>query len=159
VIVTLVPPLSGPVLGDSAVTAIRVKLAVTTWAWLIVTVQVPVPEHPAALQPAKLDPAAAEAFSVTVLPPAKLAEHRLAFEPHTMPAGVLVTSPAPLPIAATPSVKLICAKLAVTLCDWFTVTAQIPVPEHGPLQPVKVEKAAGVALRVSGVPLGKPDVH
>ena len=44
-------------------------------------------------------------------------------------------------------------KLAVTDCAALIVTVQMPVPVHAPLQPPKVEPAAGVAVRVTGVPL------
>jgi hypothetical protein len=37
----------------------------------------------------------------------------------------------------------------------FIVTLQVPVPLHAPLQPVNVEFAAGVAVRVTIVPVGK----
>jgi hypothetical protein len=33
------------------------------------------------------------------------------------------------------------------------VTEHVPAPEHAPLQPVKVEPVAGVAVRVTAVPL------
>jgi hypothetical protein len=33
-------------------------------------------------------------------------------------------------------------------------TAQLPVPEQAPLQPAKLEPAAGTALSVTFVPLG-----
>jgi hypothetical protein len=47
-------------------------------------------------------------------------------------------------------------KVAVTVVAAETVTAQAPVPEHPPpLQPVKVEPAAGVAVNVTAVPLAK----
>src|SRR5207247_4372930 len=52
------------------------------------------------------------------------------------------------------------AKVAVTVVAAMRVTVQVPVPEHPPpLQPVKVEPAAGVALRVITVPLAKLAVH
>ncbi len=42
--------------------------------------------------------------------------------------------------------------MAVTEVAALTVTVQVPVPEQAPLQPAKVEPAAGVAVRVTAVP-------
>ena len=48
------------------------------------------------------------------------------------------------------------AKLAVTVVAAVSVIAHVPVPLHPPpLQPVKVEPAAALAVRVTGVPLAK----
>src|SRR5437879_13711371 len=45
-------------------------------------------------------------------------------------------------------------KIAVTVCAAFTVTVQVAVPEQPPpLQPEKVEPAAGAAVKVTAVPL------
>ena len=47
-------------------------------------------------------------------------------------------------------------KVAVTVVAAESVTTQVPVPEQPPpLQPVKVEPAAGVAVNVTAVPLAK----
>jgi hypothetical protein len=43
-------------------------------------------------------------------------------------------------------------KVAVTVVAAFTVTAQVVVPVHAPLQPVKTEPAAALAVNVIGVP-------
>jgi len=44
--------------------------------------------------------------------------------------------------------------VAVTACAAFTVTVQVPVPEQPPpLQPEKVEPAAGTAVKVTELPL------
>ncbi|HSB78889.1 MAG TPA: hypothetical protein VLM91_08885 [Candidatus Methylomirabilis sp.] len=40
----------------------------------------------------------------------------------------------------------------MTLLAASTVTEHVPVPVHAPLQPVKVEVLAGVAVRVTLVP-------
>jgi hypothetical protein len=46
--------------------------------------------------------------------------------------------------------------LAVTVTGADTVRTQVPVPEHPPpLQPVKMEPEAPLAVRVTAVPLGK----
>src|SRR5215831_13860231 len=57
-------------------------------------VQVPVPPHPPPLQPTKIEPAAAAAVSVTEL---FVGNEALQVFPQLMPAGLLVTAPAPAP--------------------------------------------------------------
>ena len=46
-------------------------------------------------------------------------------------------------------------KVAVTVFAAFMVSVQVPVPVQAPLQPAKVLPAAGVAVRVTLVPLVK----
>jgi hypothetical protein len=125
------------------------KFAVIDAAALIVTVQVPVPEHPPPDQPVNVAPAAGVAVSVTAVPLPKAAEHVV---PQLMPAGVLVTVPDPTPAGLTVSAKDCRAKVAVTELAAFIVTVHVPVPVHAPLQPVKVAPAAGVAVSVTAVP-------
>ncbi len=51
-------------------------------------------------------------------------------------------------------------KVAVTDLSESTVSVQVgAAPEQAPLQPVKVEPEAGVAVRVSVVPAGRPAEH
>jgi len=73
-------------------------------------------------------------------------------EPQLIPAGLLVTVPLPVPAMLTVNKNVFKVKLAVT--DVFAVrfTLQDAVPEQAPLQPVKTESAAGVALSVREVP-------
>jgi len=73
--------------------ALVLNVAVTDWAAVIETVQVPVPVQ-APLQPAKVEPLAAAAVRVTEVPLAKLALHVL---PQLMPVGDEVTVPVPVP--------------------------------------------------------------
>jgi hypothetical protein len=44
-------------------------------------------------------------------------------------------------------------KVAVTVIAAFIVTVHGPVPAQPPLQPVKVDPLAGLAVRVTAVPL------
>src|SRR5207245_8932650 len=69
------------------------KVAVTVVAAESVIVHVPVPEQPPPLQPVKAEPLAGLAVRVTTVPLAKLAEQ---VAPQVMPAGPLVTVPAPV---------------------------------------------------------------
>jgi len=78
---------------------IRTKVALTSLAWLIVTSQVPVPEQ-SRCQPAKREPSAAVAVSVTTVPSSKSAAQTA---PQSIPAGSLVTVPVPEPLRVTVS--------------------------------------------------------
>ena len=62
-LVTLPNPLPGLVTIRAYV--FRVKVAVTDLAALMLTVQVPVPEHPSPNQPVKVEPVEAAAVRVT----------------------------------------------------------------------------------------------
>src|SRR5437762_13524278 len=131
----------------------RLKVAVTVVAAESVTVQAPVPEHPPPVQPVKVEPATVVAVNVTAVPVVKLAEQ---VAPQVIPAGELVTVPLPVPALLTVRAKLGRLKVAVTVVAAESVSTQAPVPEHPPpLQPLKVEPAAGVAVSVTTVPLAK----
>ena len=76
--------------------------------------------------------------------------------PQLIPAGALVTVPLPVPALPTVSVKVwaVCGvKVAVTVVAALMLTVHVPVPVHAPVQPLKVEPAAGVAVNVTVVPL------
>src|SRR2546423_15472911 len=63
-----------------------------------------------------------------------------------MPAGALVTVPLPVPALLSVNAKVWAVKVAVTERAALMVTEQeAAVPVHAPLQPLKVEPAAGVA--------------
>lgn len=129
------------------------KVAVTAVAALTVTAHAPVPEQ-APLQLAKTEPAAGAAVRVTAVPWVTASEHVV---PQLMPAGLLlVTVPVPVPFFVTVKVTGVAVKVAVTEVAAFIVTAHVPVPEHAPLQPAKVEPAVGAAVRVTAV-LGVKD--
>jgi hypothetical protein len=146
-------PVPAPVLGTMSVfAATAVKVAVTALAALIVTEQVPVPVQ-APLQPAKEEALPDVAVSVTTAPVVKLS---LQIDPQLMPVGNEVTVPVPAPAFVTvrsyvPAVP----NVAVTLRAALIVTVQLPVPEHAPLHPPKLEPEAGVAVNVTTVPEGK----
>jgi hypothetical protein len=50
-------------------------------------------------------------------------------------------------------------KFAVTLLLWVSVTVQLLVPVHAPLQPANAERFAGVAFNVTTVPPLKAALH
>src|SRR5207249_10556486 len=104
-------PLPVPALLTARVTLCGVKVAVTVVAAFRVTEQVPVPVQPPPLQPAKVEPLADVAVSVTKLPPSNVAEQ---VAPQLIPAGFEVTVPLPVPSRITERVIGSAAKRAVT---------------------------------------------
>jgi hypothetical protein len=68
-----------------------------------------------------------------------------------MPAGELVTVPLPVPALTTVRPKVWVLKVAVQEAAALIVTE--PVEHPVPLQPTKVEPLAGVAVKVTTVPL------
>ncbi len=50
-------------------------------------------------------------------------------------------------------------KPAVTFCAFVMLNVQVRVPLQAPLQPLKVEPVAAVAVRVTGVPLSKLELQ
>src|SRR2546428_7881907 len=99
------------------------------------------------------DPAAGAAVSLTPVPLVKLAAQ---VAPQVIPPGELVTVPLPVPALLTVSAKLGRLNVAVTVVAALKVTVQAPVPEQPPpLQPVKIEPAAGAAVSVTALPPAK----
>lgn len=77
---------------------------------------------------------------------------KLQVAPQSMPAGALVTVPAPLPAFDTVSAA-VATNVAVTLVASTTSTWHGPeVPEQAPLQPAKRAPDAAVAVSVTVVP-------
>src|SRR5207244_3006905 len=74
--------------------------------------------------------------------------------PQLIPPSLEVTVPPRMPVLLTERVKRCRVKLAVTDLVPFMVTVQV-VPETAsqPLQPVKMEPEAGVAVRTTVLPL------
>ena len=98
-----VPPFSTLVtvsvnVPDGGGGAEALKVAVTVIFLLILTVQEPVPVQPPPLQPAKTDPDAGRAVSVTVV---SLENDEEQVVPQLMPLGLLVTVPVPVPFLVT----------------------------------------------------------
>jgi hypothetical protein len=148
-------PSPAPALVTARVNVFGVaKLAMTVWLAFIATIHEPVPLHPAPLQPPNVDPADGVAVNVTVVPLLKV---ELQVVPQLMPEGLLITVPSPAPALVTARVNVFgVAKLAVTVWLVFIATIHEPVPLHpAPLQPVNVEPAAGAAVRVTVLPIGK----
>jgi hypothetical protein len=149
--------------GDSAVPAIvkvgmGLKVAVTDSLTVRATEQAPVPEQPAPLQPAKVEPAAGVAVSEIFVPPVKLAVH---VPGQLIPLGLLVTVPLPEP--ATTTVSLWCTGGIESRSHGLVHrqsygTGTVP-DQPAPLQPAKVEPAAGVAVSEIFVPPVKLAVH
>jgi hypothetical protein len=94
------------------VLALAVKLAVTAAFAVIVKVQVLVPSQRAPPQPAKVEFAFAAAVSVIAVPLAKFAKQVVG---QLIPAGLLVTVPAPVPASVT--VKLTVAPEGVMIVE------------------------------------------
>src|SRR6267142_1949453 len=145
------------VLGVMPLTpAALLKVAVTACAAFAVMLQVPVPAQ-LPLQPVKAEPIAGAAVKVTTVPEVKEVKQ---VEGQEMPAGALVTVPLPAPAVVTVSANEDCMKVAVTEEAAFSVTVQVLMPvQPPPLQPLKVEPAAGVAVKVTAVPLANAAEH
>jgi hypothetical protein len=125
---------------------------VTLCAAFIVTRQLPKPLQ-APLQPAKPQPSAGVAVSVTCVAGAKFALH---VDGQLIPAGELVT--VPLPVTLTDNATF-CTNVAVTDAAAFIVTEHPALPLQAPPQVLKVQPLAGVAVKVTGVPLANPALH
>src|SRR5215471_9470833 len=133
------------------------KVAVTLRAWVMRTVQGPVPLHPSPLHPANVAPLTGVAAKATLCPLGKVALHVAG---QLIPAGLLVTVPLPVPATLTVSGCGSKVKVAVTLRAWVMLTVQGPVPLHpSPLQPANVAPLAAAAVNVTLVPASKVALH
>src|SRR5262249_45483987 len=129
------------------------NVAVTDFATFMPMKQLAVPEHAPPLQPRNTWPLPGAAVSVTPWPIVNAAGH---VPPQLVPAGLPVTVPMPGDETGSWAGPV---NGAVTLEDEFTVTVQVPIPAHAPLQPPKVEPAAGVGVSVTEVPELKLALH
>src|SRR2546425_1227666 len=122
-------PLPVPVLLTVRVTVCVSNVAVTVVAAVTVPVRAPVPAQPAPLQPVKVDPPAGVAVKITTVPLSYAAEH---IAPQSIPAGLEVTLPLPIPVGATVRVNRCAMNVAVTVVGPVIVDVQVPVPEQAP---------------------------
>ena len=103
-----------PDVTTSTISVMAVNVAVTFWAWFMVAVHEARPGgKQLLLQPAKLEPVAGVAVSVTVAPGAKPLEQ---VEPQSIPAGLDVTLPEPVPAGVTVSVAPVSGRSAIGRC-------------------------------------------
>lgn len=138
------------------------KLATTEVAVEIVNVQGLVPSHVDPPHPVKVDPAAGVAVKVTCVPLAKFAEHVLG---HVIPAGALVTAPAPVPASVTvratpvPPLKVavtVTSEVAIGIVHEGGLVCGLGGTQFG-LKPPKVDPAAAVAVNVTLVLSGNAE--
>jgi len=70
-----------------------------------------------------------------------------------IPGGLEVTVPLPEPVLSTVRVKRCKSKVARTDLEAFMVTVHVvPATVSHPLQPIKIDRVAGAAVRVTLVP-------
>jgi len=139
-------PVPFPVLATERLNVFKLNVAVAVLTASIVTAHVPVPVQ-APDQPVKFESAEGLAVRVTTVPLLKAAEQVV---PQLMPAGEEVTVPLSDPLFVTVKAKVWRVKEALTVFAAFRVTVQeVPEVLVHPVQPVKIELAAGVAVRVT----------
>src|SRR5207237_514574 len=103
------------------------------------------------------EPDAGVAVNVTTMPVSYEAEH---VAPQSMPAGLDVTVPLPVPALLTDSGNVWRVKVAVTVVAALIVTLHVPVPvQPPPLQPANNEPDADVAVNVTTVPASYEAEH
>jgi hypothetical protein len=93
------------------------------------------------------------AVRVTAVPAGNVAEQVVG---QSMPAGLEMIRPAPFRVTVSVQGGGVVLKVAVTDCAADIVTVQVGTdPVQAPPQPTKEEPDAGVAVRVTSVPLLK----
>src|SRR6266850_2411787 len=143
-------PLASPVLLTVRTKRCRSKVAVTSLDAFMVTVHVVPDTVSQPFHPANVDPLAALAVSVTLVPVAYGSEQS---PPQLMPGGFELTLPVPAPAWATDRVGGE-SKVAVTVLDAFMVTVQVvPDAVSQPFQPAKIDPLAALAVSVTLVPV------
>jgi hypothetical protein len=149
-----VPPPAVVTVNTSPVRTL--KVAVTVPFALRVGLQIEVPEQPSPVQPPNEELLPGVEVSVTGVFGVKLAEQP-AVEPaeQLIPAGLLMTIPAPTPTTATVNSSS-AMNDALALAAAVSVIVQVVViPEQAPLQPPKTSLVPGVSVSVTFVFWGK----
>ena len=115
----------------------------------------PVPGQPLALHPSNVDPFVGVAVKITVVPMTKFVVQLLVH--WAMPPGELFTVPLPVPILVTVRDAVLggAVKVAETVCGVFITSTQEPIPVQPPDQPVNVDPAVPLAVRVTELSLAK----
>src|SRR3954451_8352963 len=142
--------------GSRIALALPPKVALTSFAPLILTVQVPsssdLVSDSQPLQPLSVEPLAAFAVSTTVVPSSSSATAEMQAEAHLIPFGLEETVPTPEPSCVTVSSWVGSAsKLAVTsLAELVVTTHSLGVGLLSqPVQPVSSEPTCGASLRTT----------
>jgi hypothetical protein len=128
-----------------------VKVAVTDLSASTTTEHAPLPEQ-APPQEVNVESPPGVGVSVTLVPCGNDAEQ---VGSQLIPPGALATVPDPVPALETESVCGTSAKVAVAVLSPSIVSVQLPVPEHAPLHPLKLELAPAAGVSVTLVPLSK----
>jgi hypothetical protein len=128
------------------------KLAVTVVFAFMTSWHCAVPVHPP-LHPLNCEFASGTAISCTPVPWLKASPQSLLAALQSMPAGIEVTLPPPVPPRTTDKVNAFWLKVACTVVSASIVTVQVAVPlQPPPVQPTNCQPAAGDAVSVTGVP-------
>jgi len=143
----VIVPAPGPARLVLSVGPLSLNVAVTEALLVKLNEQAPIPLH-APDHPVNVDPAFGVAVSVTEVPVLNSALHTV---PQLMPAGLLVTVPLPERVTVIAGDTEAAVNIAVTEVLPLKFNLQGPVPLQAPLQPAKVELAAGVAVRLTEV--------
>jgi hypothetical protein len=128
---------------------LRLKVAVTCWFALSVTVQVLLLLQVLTDQPAKYEFVPAVAVSVTRVPVLKLAPH---VGPQLIPEGLLEIVPWPFPARLTVNTGVLWEVAKAAVACWLPLIVNVQVgllPLHPPAHPTKDEFVAAVAVRVT----------
>jgi hypothetical protein len=145
-------PLPAPGAQTVSAVALGWNAAYTFRARSVATVQVPVPLQTSPHQPAKYDPLAGFAVSVTVAGAGFVSASEHLPPLHVIPPLSAETVPWPPPSSTT--VTECGWKTADTSCTAYMLSWQVPLPLQFPPQLAKTEVASGVAVSVTGDPSG-----